>query len=83
MDYMENFEILELQVGLLSPNQDPFLPPFPHSPSPKLNTPICSTKSILTAFSPIPPTHQGTLTLPFGTSLRQDPIHLIHPVLLL
>ena len=27
MDYMENFEIPELQVGLLSPKQDPFLPP--------------------------------------------------------
>ena len=39
---MENFEILELQVGLLSPNQDPFLPPFSSSPLPELTTPICS-----------------------------------------
>ena len=27
-----NCGIPELEVGLLSPNQDPFLPPFPNSP---------------------------------------------------
>ena len=57
MDYLENFEIPEVQVGLISPNQDPFLPPFPHRPLPELNTPSCSPKSTLTAFFPIPPTH--------------------------
>ena len=62
---MENFQILELQGGLFSPNQDPFLPPFPHSPSPELNTPICSPKSILTAFSPIPPYSLGDPKLSF------------------
>ena len=59
MDYLENFEILESQEGLLSPNQDPFVPPFPHSPLPELNTPICSTKSTLTASSPITPFSPG------------------------
>ena len=54
MDYLENFEIMELQVGLLSSSQDPFLPPFPHSPLPEINTPIYSPKSALTAISLIP-----------------------------
>ena len=83
MDYLENFNILELQVGLLSPNQDPFLPPFPHSPLPGLNMPSCSPKSTLNTFSLISPTYQGTLIYPLRISFRQDPIHLICPVLLL
>ena len=65
IDYLENFDIPELQVGLLSPNQDPFLPPFPHSPLPELYMPSCSPKSTLTSFSLIPPYSPGDPNLSF------------------
>ena len=91
MDYLENFEIPELQIGLLSPNKDPYLPPFPHSPLPELNTPIWSLKSTLTAFSlihsfntssppPMNPIFQSVQEPDITTSNKESPVSILPSV---